>query len=123
MDGFNKYQAITVAVILMFGFVVAAIYTNTKDASAQKNLEKSAQVENSQTITTDSIKDLYNEIEFLKERFESLKNEVSETNKSGDFSCKVYGVMTESGVEEQLPSEALRNARDNDAQLVLTCDF
>ena len=40
MEGLNKFKVLTIAFICMFVFVVAAIYSNTKDATMKKEKQK-----------------------------------------------------------------------------------
>ena len=46
MEGLNKFKVLTIAFICMFVFVVAAIYSNTKDATMKKEKQKAEQMAN-----------------------------------------------------------------------------
>lgn len=47
MQEFSKYRVITAGIVLMFIFVIAAIYTNTKDVAMKKmNAQKSEITQN-----------------------------------------------------------------------------
>ena len=127
MEGLNKFKVLTVAIILMFIFAVAAIYSNTKDASAGSTnntsySEESESRESSSAYSgeTRRIDDLYEKIDSLQGRLDDLSNEVASYKKS---TCSIYGVMTDNGPEQYSASEALEQAQSNGLEVVLTCSY
>ena len=59
MQEFSKYKVITFGLVLMFVFVIAAIYANTKDIALQKSKtmpdSSTQQVNNTSTDTQSSM--------------------------------------------------------------------
>ena len=131
MEQFNKFQVLTVAIILMFIFTVAAIYINTKEVSKNKadansavKIEKTVRGEaGGQSITPVKLEEIYTLIDELKERISDLEDEVNKTSSKPTSACSIYGVMTDNGPEQAPPSVAIEKARDNDLELVLSCEY
>lgn len=123
MEGLNKFKVLTIAFICMFVFVVAAIYTNTKDATVKKEKQKAEQMANREgdNISVDNaqLEELYVKVNELNKRFEDL-----DLQKAGNsVNCQVRGVMGDNGLEELTIDAALQEARDNGKDLVMTCHF
>lgn len=126
MEGLNKFKVLTIAFICMFIFVVAAIYSNTKDATIKKEKQKAEQLENRQNsdgenISVDNaqLEELYIKVNELNKRFEELN-----LQKAGNsVNCQIRGVMGENGLEELTMDAALQEARENGKELVMGCHF
>lgn len=123
MEGLNKFKVLTIAFICMFVFVVAAIYTNTKDATVKKEKQKAEQMANREgdNISVDNaqLEELYVKVNELNKRFEDI-----DLQKAGNsVNCQVRGVMGDNGLEELTIDAALQEARDNGKDLVMTCHF
>lgn len=123
MEGLNKFKVLTIAFICMFVFVVAAIYTNTKDATVKKEKQKAEQMANREgdNISVDNaqLEELYVKVNELNKRFEDI-----DLQKAGNsVNCQVRGVMGDNGIEELTIDAALQEARDNGKDLVMTCHF
>ncbi len=123
MEGLNKFKVLTIAFICMFVFVVAAIYTNTKDATVKKEKQKAEQMANREgdNISVDNaqLEELYIKVNELNKRFEDI-----DLQKAGNsVNCQVRGVMGDNGLEELTIDAALQEARDNGKDLVMTCHF
>jgi len=136
MEGLNKFKVLTVVIILMFIFVVAAIYTNTKDVSEGKIKVKNAaekeqfrndirsDMTSSENASNTEVGDLARQVEMLNRRLDEMRSKIDENgDNSSNGSCNVYGIVTENGVEQLSVSAALQEARDNGRELVLTCSF
>ncbi len=133
MESMNKFKALTIIIVCMFVFAIAAIYSNTKDASEGK-LNPNHQTENEQIKSeTDNNEntstDLYNltsEVEFLTKRVDELSEKVGNqgsTEGSTSLKCSIYGSVTSNGIEQLSPEAAVQEAKENNNELVITCSF
>ena len=123
MEGLNKFKVLTIAFICMFVFVVAAIYSNTKDATMKKEKQKAEQMANREgdNISVDNA-----QLEELYIKVNELNKSVEEVNlqKSGNnVNCEIRGIMGDNGLEELTIDAALQEARDNGRELVMGCHF
>ena len=123
MEGLNKFKALTIAFICMFVFVVAAIYSNTKDATMKKEKQKAEQMANREgdNISVDNaqLEELYIKVNELNKSVEELNLQKSGNN----VNCEIRGVMGDNGLEELTIDAALQEARDNGRELVMGCHF
>lgn len=130
MEGLNKFKILTIIFIAMFIFVVAAIYSNTKDASATKNLDKektkkeqTVKPQNNPNMTAlnnPAIEEMYIKLEQLSNRVEEMS---AKSNNGSDIRCNIRGIMNDGNIEELSPSSAFQEAQDNNSEIVLTCRF
>ena len=123
MEGLNKFKVLTIAFIRMFVFVVAAIYSNTKDATMKKEKQKAEQMANREgdNISVDNaqLEELYIKVNELNKSVEELNLQKSGNN----VNCEIRGVMGDNGLEELTIDAALQEARDNGRELVMGCHF
>lgn len=123
MEGLNKFKVLTIAFICMFVFVVAAIYSNTKDATMKKEKQKAEQMANreSDNISVDNaqLEELYIKVNELNKSVEELNLQKSGNN----VNCEIRGIMGDNGLEELTIDAALQEARDNGKELVMGCHF
>ncbi len=123
MEGLNKFKVLTIAFICMFVFVVAAIYSNTKDATMKKEKQKAEQMANreSDNISVDNaqLEELYIKVNELNKSVEELNLQKSGNN----VNCEIRGIMGDNGLEELTIDAALQEARDNGRELVMGCHF
>lgn len=123
MEGLNKFKVLTIAFICMFVFVVAAIYSNTKDATMKKEKQKAEQMANREgdNISVDNaqLEELYIKVNELNKSVEELNLQKSGNN----VNCEIRGVMGDNGLEELTIDAALQEARDNGKELVMGCHF
>lgn len=123
MEGLNKFKVLTIAFICMFVFVVAAIYSNTKDATIKKEKQKAEQTANREgdNISVDNaqLEELYIKVNELNKSVEELNLQKSGNN----VNCEIRGVMGDNGLEELTIDAALQEARDNGRELVMGCHF
>lgn len=123
MEGLNKFKVLTIAFICMFVFVVAAIYSNTKDATMKKEKQKAEQMANrdGDNISVDNaqLEELYIKVNELNKSVEELNLQKSGNN----VNCEIRGVMGDNGLEELTIDAALQEARDNGRELVMGCHF
>lgn len=123
MEGLNKFKVLTIAFICMFVFVVAAIYSNTKDATMKKEKQKAEQMANREgdNISVDNaqLEELYIKVNELNKSVEELNLQKSGNN----VNCEIRGIMGDNGLEELTIDAALQEARDNGKDLVMTCHF
>lgn len=123
MEGLNKFKVLTIAFICMFVFVVAAIYSNTKDATMKKEKQKAEQMANREgdNISVDNaqLEELYIKVNELNKSVEELNLQKSGNN----VNCEIRGIMGDNGLEELTIDAALQEARDNGKELVMGCHF
>lgn len=138
MESMNKFKVLTIIVICMFLFAVAAIYSNTKDASQGKletknqvtkehmeNNTKAQQAANTQNnVNSDN---LLTEIEMLNRRIDELGERVTQqansSNGGAALNCRIYGIMTSNGIEQLTPETAVQEAKANNNDIVITCSL
>ena len=96
MDGLNKFKILTIVFLCMFVFVIAAIYTNTKEVTENKtNANQKIKVEQNKNdmneeeneISQDnsSLQDLSIKVDVLTKRLDELQN----GNSSNKLNCQV----------------------------------
>ncbi len=132
MESMNKFKVLTIIVICMFIFAIAAIYSNTKDASEGK-LQAKQQAQDEQVqdeIKTNENTDEANnsdtatQIDVLNRRIDELNDKIGNSDNNGTpLSCKIYGSMTSSGIEQLSPDAAVQEAKVNNNDLVITCSM
>lgn len=132
MESMNKFKVLTIIVICMFIFAIAAIYSNTKDASEGK-LQAKQQAQNEQVqdeIKTNENTDETNnsdtatQIDVLNRRIDELNDKIGNSDSNGTpLDCKIYGSMTSSGIEPLSPDAAVQEAKVNNNDLVITCSM
>ena len=130
MEGLNKIKVLTFAFICMFIFVVAAIYSNTKDATISKEKQKAAQTENrvkndedDLSVDNAQMEELYIKVNELNKRVEDMSMLQNSGNNGSNINCRVRGIVGDNGVEELSIDASLQEARDNGKELVLGCHF
>ena len=129
MRELNKFQIVTVIFLLMFVFVVGAIYTNTKDAVENKiRTENNVQntddyykyKQNLSSVEIDKIKNLSQRVDLLEQKITNTENE----NKgSTGIKCRIHGIMDGDDVISLSQENALKEAQYNRKELVILCDF
>ena len=132
MESMNKFKVLTIIVICMFIFAIAAIYSNTKDASEGK-LQAKQQAQNEQVqdeIKTNENTDETNnsdtatQIDVLNRRIDELNDKIGNSDNNGTpLNCKIYGSMTSSGIEPLSPDAAVQEEKVNNNDLVITCSM
>lgn len=141
MQEFSKYRVITAGIILMFIFVVAAIYTNTKDAAEMK-IQQSQALNSEQTVSTDlttdtqdvaqnsnefsNSDDINNKILSLKDRIDSLEQTVFSPKNNEDSSavrCAVKGIIEDEHFVPMSDQDAIKESKENNKEVVITCIF
>lgn len=146
MQEFSKYKVITFGLVLMFVFVIAAIYTNTKDIASQKSKTKQvsslqqinststdtqAQIEtelsdNTPAVVTENNNDLGNKILNLTERIDNIERTVfapKNDNADSGVRCSVKGIINDGHFMPMSDSDALRESRENNKEVLITCIF
>lgn len=134
MEGMNKFKVLTVVVVFMFLFVVAAIYTNTKDASQgkidMKNKEQAERLKEdiksdvaNAPVNSQDMLNVNDEVSNINSRIDSLSARIDGIEAGSHPVCRVYGIVAEDGFMELSVESALSEARDNGKELVMTCSF
>jgi peptidoglycan hydrolase CwlO-like protein len=127
MESMNKFKVLTICIIAMFVFVVAAIYSNTKDASLDKT---TANTENTDTIYDDSENnvgktDVATQIKMINGRIDELNARLDRTidSQSNNLKCKVMGIMTKDGLVEISSDEIVQEAKANGNDIIVSCSL
>ena len=124
----NKFKIITLIIILLFVFAIAAIYSNTKDIVN----EQAEQPSNEQAYHPEqrSVNNNINpaEINSLRNRISDLEQKVSditddEEGTADKLNCKIQGYMSGDILVPVSEGESLKEARDNGKELVMLCSF
>lgn len=126
----NKFQIFTVIFLLMFVFVIGAIYTNTKEVAESRmgtmNISKNENLRNyvpkhNDVLTPqeERITNLYERVGVLEQR---LSNELNE-NANNNLKCRVEGIMDGDEFISISRDEALEEARHNGKDIVMLCNF
>lgn len=135
MERFSKFKVLTIAFLLMFVFVIAAIYTNTKDVTESKmkinqqsqneSIESQTQKEQSNSNFDSNsdyrLNEMSSRIDDLASRIDNLQNNTSQ-NGSG-MNCKIEGILSDGNIVPISSEEALQEARVNNKEVVMTCSF
>ncbi|MBR1461604.1 hypothetical protein IJ596_08265 [bacterium] len=125
----NKFKITTLCFILMFIFVIAAIYSNTKDIVKDKNGQSNSyqssynypeQRSNRNNVNNSTINNLSNRISSLEERMSELPYDNPQQDK---FNCTIQGFMSGDILVPVSESESLKEAKDNGKELVMLCRF
>ena len=127
MESMNKFKVLTVVIICLFIFTVAAIYTNTKEESA-----KSSKAQKQKTTVQKVVKDVeyadkefgkvVNDVLMLNKRVDDLSDRLNERDTSSEVvTCRILGTLANDGVEELSPDAAVQDAKINNNPLVITC--
>ena len=120
MDGLNKFKILTIVFLCMFVFVIAAIYTNTKEVTENKtNANQKIKEENEISQDNSSLQDLSIKVDVLTKRLDELQN----GNSSNKLNCQVQGIMDGDRIEQLTQEAAMQEAKENNRELVLTCRY
>ena len=141
MQGLNKFRIITAAFILMFIFAIAAMYTNTKDITAQRiknsansGMSTTAPAESNNSLNNNKLQfdeqmdnqsftqlqNLNGRIEQLERSVRNLNGEVAQLTESG-LACKIRGILDNGEVISLPPAESIAEAKMNKREIVITC--
>lgn len=129
MEGLNKFKILTIIFLCMFVFVIAAIYTNTKEVTENKANQKikNEQMTGDMNQSENSINQNNSELSELSERVEMLTrrmDEMSDQNAdSTRLNCRIEGVLEGNRIEQLSQDAAMQEARMNSKELVMTCSF
>lgn len=130
MHNLNKFKIFTIMFICMFVFVVAAIYTNTKEASENKmNANQQNKQQKSDTISNNNTPVDNTQIEHLSMRVNELADRVNQITGNPEdldnnrLKCNVQGVLDGDHIEELSPETSIQEAKINGRELVLICTF
>ena len=128
MQELSKFKVFTVAFICLFVFVVAVIYTNTKEMAETKtgSIQKERNIQHNREIRYDrrEVKNNALNIQELNQRLNDLTRKVNNLEDSGSkMNCKIQGVMTENGLEAISSDFSLSEASNSRREIVMTCSF
>lgn len=127
MESINKFKALTIIIVCMFVFIIAAIYSNTKDVAGTKTQQKAENISNQndkrnvQQKQDTSVEYLESQFNILNKRVDELSEKVS--SEDSGVTCKIIGVANSEGITRLSQEEALEDARDNGSEIVITCSF
>jgi hypothetical protein len=129
MESLNKFKILTICVVAMFVFAIAAIYSNTKDASMDKTMVKTEDInreEPEDTAISGANEDDYStQIKVLNGRIDELNERVDKTveRQSNKLNCKVMGIMTKDGLTELSSDDAIQEAKNNGNDIIISCSL
>ena len=120
MESMNKFKVLTIIILCMFIFAIAAMYSNTKDASKKDTAPKIDKT--FRADTPENLNDLAVQFDALSRRVDELSSRVSSQNAdTEDFKCKIFGTMSYDGIEKMPSDEAIEDAKNTGSTIVLTC--
>ena len=131
MNGLNKFKILTITFLCMFVFVIAAIYTNTKEVTENKtnakneikneqNKDNEISEENEVSQDNSKLQDLSIKVDVLTQKVNDLQNG---GNSSAQLRCQVQGIMDGDRIEQLSQEAAMQEAKDNNRELVMTCHY
>ncbi len=133
MDNYNKFKMLTIIFLCLFVFVIAAIYTNTKDASEVKIKENNQQkfdrakeqIQNNQYAQNNNNSEIDNLTVQIEELNNKVNNLMNNTNSNSHMNCQILGIMDSNSesIEMLSNSAALDEAQNNGRTLALGCNF
>lgn len=129
MEGLNKFKILTIVFLCMFVFVIAAIYTNTREVTENKTQVnqkvKNEQLSNDMNQSENAINQDNEEITNLSEKVDMLTRRMDEmTDKNSNstrMNCRVEGILEADRIEPLSQDAAMQEAKMNNKELVLTC--
>lgn len=125
MENFNKFKMLTLIFLCLFVFAVAAIYTNTKEASEQKLKTEKQNKINTERIKQDKAdsedySDLAAKIEDLSNK---VDNYIISKNDGQKMNCSIIGISDGENIEKISDSSAISEAQDSGRKLIMECGF
>ena len=138
MNGFNKFQALTIVFICMFVFVIAAFYTNVKDAASKKteinsekvsqnqDYEQNSRINNppsSANIDQQRLYQLIDDVQELRGKVDEFVSNSGNEEGKDRVSCSIEGVFNDGNVEQLTSETSLRDVKNTGKQLILFCSF
>lgn len=138
MYGFNKYKVITISFICVFVFLVATMYTTTKNVAQKQITEQEQQDqlraqalankkdrlnkenelnENSNENLSDQIYNLKTQIDYMARDIETIKTT------DAQLKCRIRGIYNNGSIEEVSPDTALNESRNSGAEIALICTY
>ena len=138
MESMNKFKVLTMIIICLFFFAIAAMYVNTKDVSQAKNQESySDEDRDYDTYRNSTVKEAadFEDVKYALKNLESkvnilddkvnrkLNSQKSSEPKSSGMRCKIIGSKTNSGIESLSPEVAIQDAQINGNDIVVTCSL
>lgn len=130
MEGLNKFKILTIVFLCMFIFVIAAIYTNTREVTENKTQskqnEQKEQITDEVSAEQNTISQDNAQIEELALKVENLNRRLDEMNTSANgtrLNCNVHGVVNGDSIEQLTQEAAMQEAKVNGKELVMLCSF
>lgn len=136
MESLNKFKIITIIVLCLFVFAIAAMYSNTKDASEGKmqlkNEEQNEQIQQENmeadsadtTQSSDRLTNIENDLSNLIMRVDELSERVNNGSSSGTgLNCRIIGTMGDGGIDQLSAEAAVEEAKENNREIVISCSL
>ncbi len=134
MESMNKFKVLTIFMICLFVFAIAAMYVNTKDASDMKANERNEYAQNEYQQEQRQVRqnridmtEVMYALDNLEHRVDDLSEKVdkgtSGNSGANSLNCRIYGVKTIRGIEELSQNAAIKDAQINKNDLVITCSL
>lgn len=132
MHEISKFKVFTLIAVLLFIFVIAAMYTNTKEAADKKvqnstiqtgeqeqereeNLENAGQQDSQKWIR------LARRIDDLEQKIND--GESSSSGSSEKLNCSVQGIMDGDNIVPLSAQESLNEGRNSGKEIVMLCKY
>lgn len=120
MESMNKFKVLTIIILCMFIFVIAAMYSNTKDASKKGDAPKIDKMY--MANTSENLNDVAKQVSIINRRIDEINDRLAENDsQDGDLKCKIYGIMSYDGIEKMSSADAIEDAKNTGSTIVLTC--
>ena len=127
----NKFKIVTLCIILMFIFAIAAMYSNTKDVvkdrgghqdsySQRTNYYPEQRSSKKNNVSASMVNDLSNRISALEESVANMDTDNSDKDK---FNCSIQGFMSGDILVPVSESDSLKEAKENGKEIVMLCSF
>ena len=136
MESMNKFKVLTVMIIGVFVFAIAAMYVNTKDVTEQKAQENSAyeQKEDDYEINSrreSEISNIMYSVNRLERKVSELSQKVEKNDrtpktsesKQGEMRCRMLGTRSNGEIIQLPPEAVLQDARVNGRDIIVSCSL
>ena len=127
----NKFKIVTLVFILMFIFVIAAMYSNTRDIVKDKGIQQNSYPQQ-RTYYPEQRSAKKNDVNAsminnLSERLSALEGDVSMLTRDDagkdKLNCTIQGFMSGDILVPVSEEESLKEAKENGKELVMLCSF
>ncbi len=134
MPEFSKFRLITVGIILMFIFVVAAIYTNTKDAANSMKEKEQQEIKINEIPQLEEqpepeISETEKQLQNLTERIDYLEKKAAQTPevqpaaRTEGVRCSIKGIVANGRLVPLSAQDSVNESKNNGNDVFIICNF